>query len=58
MGKINTIKPKDFESIFLGKAPSPNTAPEYWQQTRDNLVSKFSLQQMALIDLFKAYNVN
>jgi hypothetical protein len=58
LGKIKTIKPKDFESAFLGKAPSMHTAPEYWQQVRDNLIAKFPLQQNGLTDLFKAYNVN
>jgi hypothetical protein len=55
---VSGIKPKDFESAFLGKAPSVITAPEYWQDTKANLMAKFPLQQLALIDLFKAYNVN
>jgi hypothetical protein len=58
MGKVNTIKPKDFEKAFAGKAPSIVTAPELWQHTRDNLIAAFPLQQLALAELFKAYKVN
>jgi hypothetical protein len=55
---VSGIKPKDFEGAFVGKAPSVTLAPELWWDTRDNLIVKFPLQQMTLIDLFRAYNVN
>jgi hypothetical protein len=58
MGKIATLKPKDFEGAFVGKAPSAILAPELWRDTKDNLIVKFPLQQFTLMDLFKAYNVN
>lgn len=55
---VSGIKPKDYEKAFTGKAPSVIPAPELWRDTRDNLIAAFPLQQLDLVRLFTAYNVN
>jgi hypothetical protein len=55
---VSGVKPKDYEKAFTGKAPSIVTAPELWQHTRDNFIVAFQAQQIQIMSLFSAYNVN